>query len=327
MEQEVRIMNAGNSAESWPRYLAAYETGAFDDKVNRALSMLASCRGCPRDCDVNRLKNRRGVCMSGRYAMVSSYFPHFGEEDCLRGSRGSGTIFFSHCNLKCIFCQNFDISQRESGTEVTPEQLAGMMIILQERGCHNINFVTPEHVVPQIVEALPIAIEAGLRLPLVYNTSAFDCMESLELMDGLVDIYMPDFKIWDEEMSRRYLKSVKYPEAARSAITEMYRQVGDLEFDEEGVAVRGLLVRHLVMPSMEDDRRKIFEFLSWEVSSETFVNVMNQYRPAYKVSGESYPEINRPTTATEFIGAIRAAEEVGLHRFDSRKPPLVATLV
>jgi len=312
--------------DTWPVYLNTYESGVLKEKVNEALSLLNPCGVCPRECVVNRLDNQIGVCKSGRHAMVSSYFPHLGEEECLRGWKGSGTIFFSHCNLKCVFCQNFDISQQDSGLEVTPEQLAKMMIILQEKGCHNINFVTPEHVVPQIVEALPIAIEAGLRLPLVYNTSAFDSLNSLRLMDGLVDIYMPDFKIWEKELSRRYLKAVKYPESAKAAIKEMHRQVGDLQIDDQGVAVRGLLVRYLVMPGMKEDSQNIFGFLSTEISTETFVNVMNQYRPAYKVGEKFYPGINRSISTREFLQAIKSAEAAGLHRFDNRKLPLMRNI-
>lgn len=306
-------------ARTWPVYLETYESGLLKEKVNRALAMLESCRVCPRDCEVDRMNDRWAVCRSGRYARVSSYFPHFGEEDCLRGWRGSGTIFFSHCNLKCVFCQNADISQNGAGVEVTPHQLARMMVALQERGCHNINFVTPEHVVPQIVEALPLAIEGGLHLPIVYNTSAFDSLESLKILDGIVDIYMPDFKFWDPELSRRYVKAVKYPEAARKAIKEMHRQVGDLRFDENGLATRGVLVRHLVMPGMGKDSRKIFEFLVREVSPDTFVNVMGQYRPAHRVGPESYSEINRPVTAGELMNAMQIAREAGLHRFDTRR--------
>jgi len=320
-------MNLYNSEKSWPAYLQTYKSGLLKKKVEKAISMLESCCVCPRDCSINRLENKWAVCKSGRYVTVSSYFPHLGEEDCLRGWRGSGTIFFSHCNLKCVFCQNFDISQRDSGSEVSPKHLAKMMLTLQDRGCHNINFVTPEHVVPQIVEALPIAIEGGLHLPLVYNTSAFDSLDSLELMDGLVDIYMPDFKIWNREMARKYLKAVKYPETARAAIKEMFRQVGDLQFDDRGLAVRGLLVRHLVMPGMEDDTRKIFDFLSIEISTETFVNIMNQYRPAYKVGENLYSEINRIITAGEFHQAVKSAKAAGLHQFDNRKMPLMAYIL
>ena len=291
------------------------ETAVLKERVSAALVLLNPCKACPRECDINRLDNQVGVCKSGRYATVSSYFPHFGEEDCLRGRYGSGTIFFSHCNLKCVFCQNFDISQQGTGSEVSPQQLAGMMIVLQERGCHNINFVTPEHVVPQIIEALPIAIEEGLTIPLVYNTSAFDSLDSLKLLDGLIDIYMPDFKIWDREKSGEYLKAVNYPEDARAAIKEMHRQVGDLQCDDKGIAKRGLLVRHLVMPGMEDDRQHIFNFLFSDISPDTFVNIMDQYRPAYQVGNQSYSDINRSTSSREFIQAVGSARAVGLHRF------------
>ena len=291
------------------------ETAVLKERVSDALVLLNPCKACPRECDINRLDNQVGVCKSGRYATVSSYFPHFGEEDCLRGRYGSGTIFFSHCNLKCVFCQNFDISQQGTGSEVSPQQLAGMMIVLQERGCHNINFVTPEHVVPQIIEALPIAIEEGLTIPLVYNTSAFDSLDSLKLLDGLIDIYMPDFKIWDREKSGEYLKAVNYPEDARAAIKEMHRQVGDLQCDDKGIAKRGLLVRHLVMPGMEDDRQHIFNFLFSDISPDTFVNIMDQYRPAYQVGNQSYSDINRSTSSREFIQAVGSARAVGLHRF------------
>tara|TARA_Y100000310_G_scaffold232797_1_gene235647 strand:- start:1701 stop:2669 length:969 start_codon:yes stop_codon:yes gene_type:complete len=310
---------------SWPAYLETYESGLLRQKVEEGLEMLAECRVCPRDCEVNRMQDEWAVCKSGRYATVSSYFAHFGEEDCLRGWRGSGTIFFSHCNLKCVFCQNWDISQpagaggESARAEVTPVHLAEMMLELQSKGCHNINFVTPEHVVPQIIEALPLAIEGGLRLPIVYNTSAFDSMESLKLMAGVVDIYMPDFKLWDRELARRYLKAVKYPETARESIREMQRQVGDLWLDDRGLAVRGLLVRHLVMPGMKKDSERILTFLARAVSTETYINIMDQYRPAYKVGEDSYAAINRPATSAEIRQIYSAAEKVGLHRFDQRR--------
>jgi putative pyruvate formate lyase activating enzyme len=218
-----------------PTYVRLHESGELTRRVDRGLQLLADCTVCPRDCHVNRLQDKYAVCKTGRYAEVSSYFAHMGEENCLRGRNGSGTIFFSWCNLRCVFCQNYDISWQGGGVATRPEELASMMLRLQERGCHNINFVTPEHVVPQILEALPLAIEGGLRLPLVYNTlplvyntSAYDSLDSIELMDGIVDIYMPDFKFWDAEMARHYAKSPNYPEAARRAIKAMHRQVGDL---------------------------------------------------------------------------------------------------
>ncbi len=303
-----------------PKYLETYEKGLLKEKAEAALALLADCTACPRLCRVNRLANEKkgAVCRTGRYAVVGSYFPHFGEEDCLRGWRGSGTIFFSWCNLRCVFCQNYDLSQQGQGREVTPRELAGMMLELQARGCHNINFVTPEHVVPQILEALPLAIEGGLRLPLVYNTSAYDSLHSIHLMDGVVDIYMPDFKFWDAETARRYVKARDYPERAREAIKEMHRQVGDLVLDERGLARRGLLVRHLVMPSGLAGTREIMRFLAREVSSNTYVNIMAQYFPA----GEAhrYPEISRPLLPQEYWEAVRIAREEGLRRFDERQP-------
>jgi putative pyruvate formate lyase activating enzyme len=303
-----------------PVYLSL-TTGELRERVARAIAALADCRACPRGCRVNRLENAWSACKTGRYALVSSVFAHFGEEDCLRGWNGSGTIFFSHCNLRCVFCQNFDISQAikpDAEPGVPPERLAAMMLALQEQGCHNINFVTPEHVVPEIVEALAIAMPMGLRLPIVYNTSAYDSLESLELMDGLVDVYMPDFKYWSAESSRRYLKAEDYPEVARRTIRAMHDQVGPLRFDDEGLATRGLLVRHLVMPGGLDDTRAILEWIATELGTDTYVNVMNQYRPAGRVNGESYPEINRPLGAAEFDEARRIAIGLGL-RLDERR--------
>ena len=231
-----------------PAYLGLYESGMLRERVEQAKAQLANCRVCPRNCRVDRLADKFAVCKTGRYAVTSSHFAHFGEEDCLRGRRGSRTIFFSGCNLRCVFCQNYDISWELRGRPVPPDELAGMMLDLQGQGCHNINFVTPEHVVPQIVEAIAFAIERGMRLPLVYNTSGYDSMDSLRLLDGLVDIYMPDFKWWDREAARKYSKAPDYPEVARRTLKEMHRQVGDLILDEEGLAKRGLLVRHLLMP-------------------------------------------------------------------------------
>ncbi|MEW5941178.1 MAG: radical SAM protein [Chloroflexota bacterium] len=307
-----------SSREFEPAYLHLYRSGELERRARAAIEGLAACRACPRDCKVDRLADRTAACKTGRYARVSSYFPHHGEEDCLRGRQGSGTIFFSWCNLRCQFCQNYDVSQQGHGAETRPERLAGMMLELQAAGCHNINFVTPEHVVPQILEALPLAVEGGLRIPIVYNTSAYDSLESLRLMDGVVDIYMPDFKIWDSRLALKYLLAKDYPEAARRAIKEMHRQVGELKMDEHGLAKRGVLVRHLVMPGGVAGTREIMKFLSEEVSPHAFVNVMAQYRPAGKVSAEKFPEINRGVTHAEYAEAIAAAQEAGLSRFDQR---------
>ena len=302
-----------------PNYLRLYESGELEQRVEQALADLAQCRSCPWECEVNRLEDQRKVCRTGRYARVTSYFPHQGEEDCLRGSKGSGTIFFGWCNLRCVFCQNFDISQEESGVEVPPETLAAMMLELQAQGCHNINFVTPEHVVPQVLEALPHAIRHGLCLPLVYNTSGFDALNSLALLDNIVDIYMPDFKYWSEDLARNYLKAPDYPAAARAALKEMHRQVGDLILDQEGVAQRGLLVRHLVMPGGLEETRAIMEFLATEISPHTYVNIMAQYHPAGKVRAGNYRELNRRLTPEELSAAYQVAQEAGLHRFDERR--------
>jgi putative pyruvate formate lyase activating enzyme len=290
-------------------------------RAHKAIASLEDCRACPRDCGVNRLEDRWAACKTGRFAVVGSYFAHFGEENCLRGWNGSGTIFFSHCNLRCVFCQNFDLSQAIKPRLVrgsSPEEISAMMLDLQSRGCHNINFVTPEHVVPQIVEALAVAVNDGLSLPLVYNTSAYDSLESLELMDGFVDVYMPDFKYWSAERSRRYMMAEDYPDRAREAIKAMNRQVGPLIFDEGGLARRGLLIRHLVMPGCLDETRAILEWIATELGPDTYVNLMDQYRPAGKVNAGTFPEINRKLGSGEYRLALQTARDVGLKRLDGR---------
>jgi putative pyruvate formate lyase activating enzyme len=296
---------------------------ALASRARRAVATLADCRACPRDCGVNRLEDRWAACKTGRHAVVSSFFPHFGEEDCLRGWNGSGTIFFAHCNLRCVFCQNFDISQdikpaAERGS--TPREIAAMMLSLQAQGCHNINFVTPEHVVPQVVEAINEAAALGLRLPIVYNTSAYDALESIALLDGIVDIFMPDFKYWSPERSRIYMKAADYPEAACAAIQAMHAQVGPLVFDDDGLARRGLLIRHLVMPGCLDETRSILEWIASTLGSETYVNLMDQYYPAGKVGESAYAEINRKLSPGEFREAQRIAGNLGLRRLDVRRP-------
>lgn len=308
---------------SEPAYLRTYAEGRLRDKVDEALDALRSCTLCPRDCRIDRLADRFGVCKVGRCAKVTSCFPHFGEEDVLRGWRGSVTIFFAWCNLRCVFCQNYDTSQVGEGQQVSPEDLAAMMMRLQEMGCHNINFVTPEHVVPQILESLPPAIEAGFRLPIVYNTSAYDGLHSIDLMDGIVDIYMPDFKLWDRERSRRFLLAPDYPEVARAVIAAMHAQVGDLVVNEQGLARRGLIVRHLVMPGMVEEADEIFRFLAG-LSRDTYLNVMDQYHPAWKARNDPrYEVINRRPHAEELERATAAAWEAGLWRLDTRWRRLV----
>jgi len=308
-----------------PAYLRLARNGELQRRVQRALELLECCTACPRNCRVNRLADKYAVCKTGRYAIVSSFGPHHGEEDCLRGWGGSGTIFIAGCNLRCVYCQNFDISWQVRGVPTPPEKLARMMLELQAEGCHNINFVTPEHVVPQIVEALPLAIEGGLRLPIVYNTSAYDSMESLELMDGVVDIYMPDFKYWDGEMARKYSKAPDYPEVARRTIKEMFRQVGDLVVDEQGIAQRGVLLRHLVLPNNIAGTREIMQWIATELSPTTYVNVMPQYYPAGKVSRTEYPEIRRGITPAEYEQALEDAWDAGLKRLDTRRLSFLAS--
>ncbi|GBD11423.1 hypothetical protein HRbin23_01088 [bacterium HR23] len=303
-----------------PAYVRAYEEGVLKEKVEEALALLGpSCRVCPRYCKgIDRRGDKRGVCRIGRYAWVASAFPHCGEEDVLRGWNGSGTIFFSGCNLRCVFCQNWDISQFRVGEERSPRDIARLMLYLQELGCHNINFVTPEHVVPQVVEALPYAVQMGVRLPIVYNTSAYDSPESLQVLDGLIDIYMPDFKFWDREHARTYLLAPDYPEVARHSITEMHRQVGELKVDEDGLALRGVLVRHLVMPGMLEDTRCILQWLA-SLSPDTYVNVMGQYHPAWKAQEDPrFSAINRPVSPREMEEAYRMARDAGLWRLDTR---------
>ncbi len=298
-----------------PGYLSLYRGGELAQRAAQAREALRACNLCPRRCGVNRWADQRAVCRTGRYAVVSDFFPHFGEEECLRGWRGSGTIFFAWCSLRCVFCQNAAISQGGRGREVQPQELAAMMLRLQEQGVHNINLVTPEHVVPQILEALVLAVPEGLRLPLVYNTSGYDSLESLRLLEGVVDIYMPDFKLWSRQAARRYLKAPDYPEVARRALREMHRQVGELRLDEQGLAKRGLLVRHLVMPGLLEETRAIVRFLATEISPHTCLNLMAQYHPAGQVSASRYSEIQRRITPEEFQAALEAARAVGLWRF------------
>ncbi|HMA27137.1 MAG TPA: radical SAM protein [Solirubrobacterales bacterium] len=303
-----------------PPYLALYRSGELAERARLAMELLRErCRVCPRFCKVERLEDEAGLCGVGRHAVVASHFPHFGEEDCLRGQRGSGTIFFSGCNLRCVFCQNNEISWRVNGEPAPAERLAEIMLELQAIGCHNINWVTPEHVVPQILEALPLAAEAGLRLPLVYNTSAYEGPESIALLDGIVDVYMPDLKLWTEERARRYLAKRDYSQVARQSIGEMHRQVGDLVLDDRGMARRGLIVRHLLMPGMVEETEAILRFVAEELGPGTYVNLMAQYYPAGKVGTDGrFEEIDRGVSAAEYELALRIAEELGLERLDRR---------
>lgn len=302
-----------------PAYLALLRSGELAVRAAKASERLSDCDLCARLCHVNRYEGIAGaVCRTGEKARVHGFGPHFGEEDPLRGTRGSGTIFFSMCNLRCDFCQNWTLSQRGDGVEVSPEELAAQMLELQHAGCHNINLVSPSHVVAQVLAALEIAAGRGLALPIVFNTGGYDSLEALRLLDGVVDIYMPDFKYWTAESAARYLTADDYPERARQAIAEMHRQVGDLRLDHDDVAFRGLLVRHLVMPGGYEESAAIFDWLA-ALSPSTFVNVMAQYRPAglSRSRPADFPAISRPLFRDEFTSALARAETAGLLRASS----------
>jgi putative pyruvate formate lyase activating enzyme len=295
-------------------YIRLIEQGKLAEKIRSVRSMLHACTLCPRECRVDRLAGQTGVCKTGAHAWVSSYTPHYGEEAPLVGTNGSGTIFFTHCNLLCIFCQNFDISHEGIGQEVSAEQLAAIMIDLQRMGCHNINFVTPSHVVWQILEALGIAAENGLRVPLVYNSGGYDRVETLQLLEGVFDIYMPDFKFWDPRVAEETCNAPDYPEVARNALREMHGQVGDLVIDGNGIARRGLLVRHLVLPESLAGTREIMRFIADDISTNTYVNIMTQYRPCGRAA--EVRELAAYPTDTDFQKARRAAMEAGIRRLD-----------
>ena len=304
-----------------PHYLKLFHDGTLQQRIHDALALLKSCELCPRRCRVNRLENEKGVCRTGRQAMVSSSGPHFGEEAVLTGRFGSGTIFFTECNLQCVFCQNYDISHEGQGDKITAQQLADIMIGLQNNGVHNINFVSPSHVAPQILEALPLAIQKGLNIPLVYNTGGYDLVETLRLLDGAIDIYMPDYKFSQDIPALFYCKAPDYPEVIKSALREMHRQAGDLVMDEKNRAVSGLLVRHLVMPDGLAGTREAMRFIADEISHRTYVNIMDQYRPCGGL--EKFPELNRSITPQEYEEAVTAAREAGLSRLDNRQRPIL----
>ena len=297
-----------------PAYFRTYKRGLLKEKVEKAYSLLKSCTLCPRKCGVDRISGETGTCKTAKLAWVSSYNPHFGEEGPLVGTHGSGTIFFTHCNLLCLFCQNFDISHQGDGQQITDDELAGIMLDLQNQGCHNINFVTPSHVVPQILSAVEIAVKRGLSIPLVFNTGGYDRVTTLKLLDGVFDIYMPDFKFWHSQVAEETCQAGDYPEVARKAMIEMHGQVGDLQVDDAGIAQRGLLIRHLVLPDGLAGTREIMRFIAQHISPNSYVNVMSQYRPcgrAAEVKG-----LNSQLLPDEYQLAVETAKQEGIARLD-----------
>jgi putative pyruvate formate lyase activating enzyme len=297
-----------------PGYLKLHDTGELSRRIESLWQRLKSCDICPHRCQVDRLEDQKGKCRTGSKAMVSSFGPHFGEESPLVGRHGSGTIFLTNCNLSCIFCQNYDISHLGQGYEVDAEKIAELMLSLQNLGCHNVNFVTPTHAVPQIANALPLAIEGGLNVPLVYNTGGYDSLSTLELLDGIFDIYMPDLKYSDDKIAQKYCIAKDYSQVVRDAIKEMHRQVGDLEIDEGGIALKGLLIRHLILPEDLAGTYDAMKFIAEEISKNTYVNLMDQYRPCY--GANEHPPLNRRITKDEFARAVKTAREFGIERLD-----------
>ena len=301
-------------SDEWPCYLRLHEKGLLANRADAARNRMRCCDLCPHRCGIDRLAGETGFCRTGAKAWVASYAPHFGEETPLVGHQGSGTIFFSRCNLDCRFCQNYEISHEGAGHPVTAAQLADMMLRLQGMGCHNVNLVSPSHVVPQILAALDLAASKGLRLPLVYNTGGYDTQETLALLDGVVDIYMPDFKFWDPASGSAYCGVADYPAVARQALLAMHGQVGDLVSNEKGIARRGMIVRHLVMPGGIAETRAILAFIANQLSRDTYVNLMPQYRPCGRAN--EIPALSRSLSSAEFEAALSTAWEAGLRRLD-----------
>ncbi len=298
-----------------PGYRKLERQGELQNRVRALKEIYSSCRLCPRACGINRSRGQKGFCGATARVKVYSAHPHFGEERPLVGRRGSGTIFFSLCNLRCVFCQNWEINHRGDGTYISDYELAELMIRVQDMGCHNINLVTPTHVVPNIVSAVRLAIRRGLEVPLVYNCGGYESLEVVKLLDGIVDIYLPDFKYMDGEMAAKYSSGARdYPEVAAAAIKEMHRQVGELVVDEDGIALRGLMIRHLVMPNNIAGTDRFVRWVATELSPLTYVNIMAQYRPEYKA--HQYPEIARRITRQEYEQALQWAIEAGLKRLD-----------
>jgi putative pyruvate formate lyase activating enzyme len=293
----------------YPRYLNIKEE-ELDRRIEKAYKLLSPCEVCPRKCGVNRLKGEKGFCRSGEEVIVSSYNAHFGEEPPLVGNFGSGTIFFTNCNLKCVYCQNYPISQLGNGNKVSLSELAKIMLALQKRKCHNINLVTPTHFVPQILKSLKSAIKMGLLIPIVYNTSGYESVKTLKLLDGIVDIYLPDARYADNKIAQKYSSAPGYFEIMKKALKEMYRQVGDLVTDKIGIARSGLIVRHLVLPEGLSGTKKIMHFIAREISPHTYISLMAQYFPAYQAS--QFPPLSRRIDKEEYREALQAFKKEGL---------------
>lgn len=301
------------SQEISPSYLALFKNGTLSQRIEKLHSIYENCHLCPRDCRINRLNGQTGKCQASSKVKVSSAVPHFGEESPLVGRNGSGTIFFSNCSLRCVYCQNYTISIEGEGVEISDDRLAESMIKIQKLGCHNINLVTPTHYVPNIVNALQKAIPMGLRIPLVYNTGGYDRLETLQLLDGIIDIYLPDCKYMDPEQAAKYSDGAySYPHYAKIGLKEMHRQVGDLKVDRRRTAIQGLMIRHLVLPNRVAGTQDFLKFVAENISKTSYINIMRQYRPEYKAT--EYPKIARRITRYEYEEALRWAQTYGLMR-------------
>lgn len=293
-----------------PNYIKLYKSGELKNRVELLKEKLRNCTLCNHRCNVNRIENRRGFCGAGENMIITCYGPHFGEEKELVGIGGSGTIFFSYCTMRCVFCQNYDLSHYPQGNEESPQRLSDIMIELQERGCHNINLVSPTHFVPQIIKGIYLAIGKGLSIPIVYNTGSYDDYETIKLLDGVIDVYMPDIKFFDNDKGLKYTKCEEYFDNAKRVIKEMYRQVGDLEINKEGIAVKVILLRHLIMPNNIEDSKEILKFIANELSHKTVVDIMGLYKPMYKAN--EYDEISKELNPSEFEDVVQYAKDIGL---------------
>jgi len=309
------MTNETEKSRAYPSYLNLYKSGELNERIKKLKSYYECCTLCPRDCRVNRLKGETGKCQANASLKISSAFVHFGEERPLVGTKGSGTIFFSNCGLRCVYCQNYTISIEGEGITVDEQRVADSMIKLQKLGCHNINWVTPTHYVPGIVSALKIAVSKGLKIPIVYNTGGYEKLEILKLLDGIVDIYLPDFKYTIPDSAAKYSsEAYNYPYYVKIVFKEMHRQVGNLVLDSRGVAKQGLMIRHLILPNRVAGSREFLNFVAQELSEDCYLNIMRQYRPEYRA--REFPKINRRITGKEYTEVLNWAKELGLTNLD-----------